>query len=93
MVEVLGQADVAVVVPDHAVTGVHQGAHQRRRPGHQLHAQAHDEQNDRALNALAGAGVFHFDIDSVGFDFHRAHLGALRRKTRRAGVEAAPSKT
>ena len=66
VVKFLRQADVAVVVPDDAVTRRHQRIHQLQRPGHQLHAQAHDEHHHRP----GAAGVFHFDVDAVCFDFH-----------------------
>jgi hypothetical protein len=49
VVKVLAQTDVAVVHAQHAVTGIHQCLHQLRRPGNELHAQAHDQQHHRAL--------------------------------------------
>jgi hypothetical protein len=67
VVEALAQADVAVVVAHHAKARVHQLPHEGVGPGHQLHAQAHDEQDDGA--ALA-AGVVDFDLQPVGGDFH-----------------------
>ena len=71
VVEVLGQADVAVVVAHHAVARVDQRLHEGRRPGDELHAQAHDQQHHRTLVLGAvGAGVFDFDGDAVCFDFH-----------------------
>jgi hypothetical protein len=67
MVEALAQADVAVVVAHHAKARVHQLPHEGVGPGDELHAQAHDEQDDGA--ALA-PGVVDFDLQSVGGDFH-----------------------
>ena len=66
VVEFLGQADVAVVMPDDPVTLLHQRLHQLYGPGHQLHAQPHDEH----YHFAAAPSVFHFDLELVCFDFH-----------------------
>ena len=72
VVHVLREADVAVVMADHTKARIHQRLHQRHRPCHQLHAQAHDEQYHRAAGLRAvSACIFDFDVDAVSFDFHR----------------------
>ena len=83
-VEVLAQADIAVVKAHHPVAGIHQRLHQRGRPGDQLHAQAHDEQHGRARPALriqAGAAVLDFDIDAVCSYFHSCIRSVLRAQS------------
>jgi hypothetical protein len=75
VVKVLAQANVAVVHANDTKPGVHQRLHQLRRPGHQLHAQAHDQQDHRAGVGVAVlgvdfCGVFNFDVNTVCSDFH-----------------------
>jgi len=70
VVEVLGQADVAVVQAHNPKARIGNRLHHGRRPGDQLHAQAHDEQHHGPACGVTGVGVFDFDVDVVGFDFH-----------------------
>ena len=72
LVEVLAEADVAVVEVHHPKTGIHQALHHRRRPRDQLHAQAHDEQNHGTAGSLAWAcgAVLDFKLNSVCYYFH-----------------------
>jgi hypothetical protein len=48
-VDLRRQAGIAVVEADHPEAAVHQRIDQRVGPSHQLHAQAHDEHDRRAL--------------------------------------------
>jgi hypothetical protein len=72
VVEVLGQADVAVVQAHNAKARIGNLLHHGRRPGNQLHAQAHDEQHHGPAGAVAGMGVFNLYIDAIGFYLHEA---------------------
>jgi hypothetical protein len=79
LVEMLRQADVAVVEAHNAISRSEQRIHESIGPGDQLHAQAHDEDDSRAVRA---ADIFDLDGDAVGANFHsnrrsRSHLVAI----------------
>ena len=69
-------------MPDHSVAGIHQGLHHVGRPGHQLHAQAHDQQHRWApFTGGTGATVLDLDLQTVCYYFHSYNLiqdGGLR---------------
>ena len=70
-IKMLAQPDIAVVMANHPVTGIDQGLNELRWPGHELHAQTHDEQDDGALLPdRASARVFDFNINLICSNFH-----------------------
>ena len=87
VLKVLGQTDVAIVMPHHTVAVCHQGVDQRGGPSHQLHAKAHDEHDHRAprLRAIS-TGVFNFDFNPVCFYFH-SNISLFKAGVRQIGCK------
>jgi len=77
VVETLAQADVAVVEAYDPEAPGHQTIDETRAPGHQLHAQAHDEQQGLPIDRTV---VFHLQADAVGRDLHACVFLIQRRQ-------------